>query len=457
MDSTKIRKFDERYEDYLHDESKLCGSADSISFPESEQEVADILHELPSEGLPVTIQGGRTGIVGGAVPMGGHVMNLSRLSRLISLQQEPPGSLVLTAEAGMTVSALEQIIREKAPGYFFPSAPSEGGAAIGGLVATKARGARALLYGGCENYIVGLRYVDGEGQARSTAQGDVALEQLLGSEGELSAITQVSLRLVKKPACIWQIVFFFRDECCATDFIDSAAYAALDGTAVAALEFMDRATIDLIERYKPAMSKIQNLPAIPAQYAALATVELHGSDEEAVETAAELLMGLAENNNSDVEAAWALSGEREAAKITDYRHAAAEACNMRIAENKLRCGQITKLGVDMATPSLNCQDLLRRYRADSVTCGVPVCIFGHRDNLHMNFIPDDSESYSKCGSIMRVLASECLDAGGRPVCEHGAGRIKRRLYAGLGGSWSSDNTREKKLFDPQCIFGGKNC
>ena len=77
-----IFSIDAQYEEYLIDESKYSGFAESISFPKSEQEIKEILETLRKNQIPVTIQGGKTGIVGGAVPQGGHIMNLSQMNRV---------------------------------------------------------------------------------------------------------------------------------------------------------------------------------------------------------------------------------------------------------------------------------------------------------------------------------------------------------------------------------------
>ena len=79
MEKNLIESMGEKYEEFLIDESKYRGYADSISFPESEEQVCQILRQMKERKIPVTIQGGKTGIVGGAVPHGGHILNLSRM------------------------------------------------------------------------------------------------------------------------------------------------------------------------------------------------------------------------------------------------------------------------------------------------------------------------------------------------------------------------------------------
>lgn len=76
---TQIKPLGAEFEEYLRDESRSVGSAQTISFPTCEDEIRSVLRELYPTGTPITVQGSRTGLAGGAVPAGGHVMNLSRV------------------------------------------------------------------------------------------------------------------------------------------------------------------------------------------------------------------------------------------------------------------------------------------------------------------------------------------------------------------------------------------
>ena len=78
-----VCQMSEKYEEYLIDESKYKGYADSISFPESEEEIVTLLEKMKDEQTPVTIQGAKTGITGAGIPMGGHILNLSHMNKVI--------------------------------------------------------------------------------------------------------------------------------------------------------------------------------------------------------------------------------------------------------------------------------------------------------------------------------------------------------------------------------------
>ena len=87
----QIISFGPELEEYVRDESRTVGEADSISFPTSEDDVRDVLRSLHAAAVPVTVQGARTGLAAGAVPHGGHVMNLSRMDRVLGLRQDGDG------------------------------------------------------------------------------------------------------------------------------------------------------------------------------------------------------------------------------------------------------------------------------------------------------------------------------------------------------------------------------
>ena len=146
--SDQILPFSPLYEGYLCDESLRSGQAESISFPESEEEVQSVLKALPAD-MRLTVQGSRTGLKGLAVPQGGHIMNMSRMNRIREIQIVSETEGIAEAEPGVL---LEQLEREL-PGalregdFFWPPSPTEGTASIGGIAATGAAGMNVCHYG----------------------------------------------------------------------------------------------------------------------------------------------------------------------------------------------------------------------------------------------------------------------------------------------------------------------
>ena len=192
--SKKIR---ESYASYLSDESHLTGGmANELVFVYSEEQIAEILRGAFAFETPVTISAGRTGVVGGAVPVGGTVlvlenMNLITGARWNGLSQE----WTIRVQPGLSLEGLRRILdnqifnnvlsnkEENSNGdfqrfaaeshqWFFPIDPTEKSAQIGGIVATNASGPGSFKYGQMRNYVVALRVVLSDGTVLSVRRGE---------------------------------------------------------------------------------------------------------------------------------------------------------------------------------------------------------------------------------------------------------------------------------------------
>ena len=263
------------YDDFLRDESRKTGDADSISFPTSKADVREIMAFANARHLPVTIQGGRTGITAGAVPNGGHVLNLNRMNKITGLRYDPiPDRFFLSVQPGIVLSDLRQaltsrefdvagwppaalealaLLRSRGP-LFFPPDPTESTATIGGMIACNASGARTFKYGPTRKHIEGLcvAFADGStatlqrGQQKAVqrnfsllcddgrriegtlpsyrlpsvknAAGYFAKDNMdlvdlfIGSEGTLGVVAEAELALLQSPAFEWGVMAFFKSE-----------------------------------------------------------------------------------------------------------------------------------------------------------------------------------------------------------------------------------------------------
>lgn len=441
-----IFSMSEQYEEFLIDESKFSGYADSISFPESEEEVIAVLKTLASEGIPLTVQGGKTGITGGAVPQGGHIMNLSRMNRVKDSVLNEDGTGSITVEPGINLIDLKKEIQarfRKTP-MIWPPEPTETSATVGGIAATGAQGINRLLYGASGNYIEGIRIVDYAGNVTEIHRGEKkvlasgremdALEAVLGKEGITGIISGLTLRLVAKPESVWGIAFFFEDEENAGQFVDALKeeMPKTEEAAVAAVEYLDRVTINLIEARKETMTKIKELPDVREEVEAMIYVEIHGR-EDAIEEIAEMLMEAAMEVGSDPDEAWAVSGETDVEKLHAFRHGAAETANLFIEEKHREDSTITKLGTDMVIGDAPFSEVLAAYRADLEEAGLNGCIFGHatQNHLHINLLPENSEEYQRGVELMRKWAKSTKEHSGKLIGEHGIGKLKRKMFGDL--------------------------
>ncbi len=457
MERRLSEEMSEKYQEFLIDESKYQGWAESISFPETEEEVCQILRQMKENKIPVTIQGGKTGITGACVPAGGHILNVSRMNRVLF---SDPENLTVTVEPGMTLMDLEKEIlrifgKKK---VFWPVQPTEKSATVGGVAATAAQGPNEFFYGDSRQYFVSARMVCMDGHVEEWDRSNLA--QILGREGTAGVFTALTLRLVPKPEEIWGICFFFREEESVASFADELNEREWKskGARLTAKEYLDSQSMRLIQERKQDMAKIRELPDVDESFEGMVYLELEGNPDE-VEALAEELMELAAQWDSDPDEAWALSGEMEVEKLRAFRHAAAESVNLCVEANRKQEPALTKLGSDYRYPGQKFSEVLARSREIMKDSGLEYTIFGHLDeaHLHMNLLPKNMEEYQKGCEILRVCARACQEVGGVLIGEHGIGKLKRRILEGILPKEEWKVYRElKQRYDPDFLLNPEN-
>lgn len=450
----------EKYEEYLIDESKFMGNAESISFPKNEDEIISILKIMKEKNIPITIQGGKTGIVGSAVPLEGHIMNLSYMNNVKEYEILEDGTGTITVESGINLIDLKKeilrIFKEKA--LFWPPEPTETSTTVGGIIATDAKGINAFVYENIQKYIKELRVVRASGIIEVVSKED--FNKVIGKEGITGVISQITLKLIKKPSEIWGISFFFENEEDASNFIDAVRndVPKSETAFIGAFEYIDKTSLNLIEGRKPTMAKIKELPDIDENFECMCYIEIHGEDE-GIEEIAGNLMETAAMYNSDPDTAWAVSGETEIEKTRAFRHAAPETANLFIEEKRREDKRITKLGTDMSIPNISFLDMIKKYRDGLSKYGLNGCIFGHglENHLHVNILPNSYDEYLKGIELIREWAKYYLENNGQIVCEHGIGKLKKKIFEGMLSEEFINNYKIlKEEFDVDMIWNRGN-
>ena len=190
-------------EDHSHDEALTVGwrMPDAVVLPTTTAQVADVLRLAAEHRVPVTPRGSGTGLSGACVPTdGGIVIAFEAMNRVLEIDTENHMAVV---QPGVT---LEQLNTELAPhGFFYPVSPGENSASLGGNVATNAGGMRAVKYGVTRHHVLGLEAVltGGEvirtgGKLVKTSSGYDLTQLLIGSEGTLAVVTEVTVKLQPK-------------------------------------------------------------------------------------------------------------------------------------------------------------------------------------------------------------------------------------------------------------------
>lgn len=507
------------YPDYLRDESRRAGTAETISFPRSESDVRAVLEMARARCVPVTIQAARTGITAGSVPEGGHILNLSRMNRILDIRRGEEGTdeFFLTVESGVLLSEVRDAVARKQwdgdaaiPGqdalrdfgdageYFFPPDPTEWSAAIGGMVGCNASGARSFAYGPTRNYVQKLRVVLADGSLLELRRGsdkaigrhfsltadpgqaiagvlpsytlpdvknasgyyardDMDLVDLfVGAEGTLGVVTEIELRLVPMPAAVWGVMAFFPSEEGAITFVKMAKAQTLRPVAV---EFFDSHALDLLRGQRetnPAFGGIAEMP--PAWHTGI-YVEYHATDEDAAETAVMDMAAMMVECGGDENDTWIVSDARAMERLKTFRHALPEAVNLRIDERRKSDPDIAKLGTDLSVPDASLDDVVALYHADLDRAGLEFVMFGHigHNHIHVNIIPRNVEEYRRGRELYGGWARAVVAMGGSVSAEHGIGKIKRELLREMYGEKGiSEMIAVKRLFDPQWMLNRGN-
>ena len=417
-----------------------CGHpADLVVFPGSTRDVAALVGLCAARRLPLTPRGAGTGYTGGAVPSrGGVVLALDRMDRIREIDA---ANLLAVVEPNVVTGALQAEVERR--GLFYPPDPASlAQSAIGGNVAECAGGPRAFKYGTTRRYVLGLEAVLPTGEIVRTGGRTVKnvvgydLTQLLvGSEGTLAVITEITLRLLPKPAARQALCAWYAD-------VDGAVAAVggvlAAGVVPAALELVDAAC--------------------------LAAARAHGGGGLAPEAAGALLLieadgapgAVAEEVRQAADACRAAgAGGVHVARDEDERAALWQ--TRRDLSLALRAAAPRKINHDVVVPTGRIPDLLRAVDRLRRELRLEIACFGHvgDGNIHVNVLvdPADSAQMARAATAERRLFEAVVALGGSISGEHGIGFTKQAYLAlELSAETIALMRRLKRAFDPHGIL-----
>ena len=477
--------FQPAHADYLRDESRRVGRADRIAFPRTEAEVLSSLAEARGQRLPVTTQGARTGVTGGAVPEGGIVLNLAHMDQILAAENGE-----LRVQPGATLAAIRAAVP---PHLYFAPDPTEPSASIGGMISCNSSGALSFLHGPTRNHVLGLRVAFANGETADLRRGrdkttglrfrlgsvagelpplrrpavknaagyfvdpDMDLVDLfVGAEGTLGVVTEATLRLLPAPGAVWGLMAFLPSTAAVVGFVDALRQTPRDGTAqLAALEYFDARCLAFLNEHAGELaSKGIAVPALP-DGAACVYAEWHAPDAASAETA---LMAAAERLpefGADPDACILADNPHDIEKLKLFRHAVPEMVNSAIDERRKIHPGLVKLGTDMSVPDARLADVLALYEKDLAASGLEHLIFGHigANHLHVNVLPRHPADYDAGRALYARWAAQVIAWGGSISAEHGIGKLKRDLFRQMAGDAALAQMRAlKKLFDPDGLL-----
>ncbi len=390
---------------------------DAVAFLESTPEAQGVVQIADRYGVPVIAYGAGTSLEGHiSAPAGGISVDLSRMNRVLEVNEQ---DLDAGVEAGVTRKALNEHLRDK--GLFFPIDPGAD-ASLGGMAATRASGTNAVRYGTMRENVLNLTAVMASGEivrtgrrARKSSAGYDLTRLLVGSEGTLGIITEVTLRLHAIPESILAGVLPFPT-------IEAACNAAIltiqSAIPIARIELVDALQIKACNAY----SKL-DLAESPHLF-----VEFHGTQAGAKEQV-ELFRAIAEEQGGG-ELAWA-ERQEDRARLWQARH------DSFYAAKAMMPGR-DAFATDVCVPISRLAECVVETQKDMEAHGLFGPIVGHvgDGNFHVQLFCDvaDAHEVRRCEAFCERLVARALAMEGTSTGEHGVGLGKRKFMAAEHGS-----------------------
>ena len=273
--------------EYYHDEMPEYGiyTPDLLLEAVNKEQVAAVMRYAYEHNIPVTPRGSGTGVSGGATcKFGGILLSMMKMNRIIGVDLE---NLTITAEPGALLSEVADAAKEA--GLFYPPDPGERTASIGGTVITNAGGMRAVRYGVTRDYVRSIEAVLPDGEivnfssnvVKNTTGYDLK-DTIIGSEGTLCILTEVTLKLVQMPKFNWSVVVPYDNLEVCIDTVPKLLQMSFIPTAI---EFLESELLDMVEVHlnKPFPAKGSSAYLI-VMLDGLTREEIEGMTKEAAET-----------------------------------------------------------------------------------------------------------------------------------------------------------------------------
>ncbi len=424
-------------EDYGRDESGLGHfPAECAVLCESTEQVALVLRLCHEHRVPVTPRGAGSGMTGGALPFrGGVVLSTERMNTIIDIDA---ADLVVVTEPGAITGELQSAVEEC--GLFYPPDPASlAYCSIGGNVASNAGGPRAFKYGVTREYVLGLEVALMGGEVlrcgRRTSKGVTGYDLVagfVGSEGTFGVSTEITLKLLPKPAAVQTILAIFPGIEAAGNAISALLHR---GFRPRTLEIADKTSIDHV-RSKASYR-------FPDNAGAIALIELDGEPEGLEATMIRVGQQCEQHGALDVIVA---QSDVERRSLWDAR---------RMISPSLREAHRFKASEDICVPRGRIPEMIQRISAIGNQFEFPIATFGHAGdgNLHVNFLidddPEDPVVKTRIEQAITALFKSTIEMRGTLSGEHGIGLAKKRfMHLEQSESVLEWQRRWKRMWDP---------
>lgn len=408
---------------------------DAVVFAQTAEDVRWVVEVCAEHRCPVVPFGAGSSLEGQLnAPLGGISIDLSALNQIVSVDED---DLTVTVQPGVTRIALNEHLRDT--GLFFPIDPGAD-ASIGGMASTRASGTNAVRYGTMKDNVLSLKAVMPDGReittasrARKTSAGYDLTRLMVGSEGTLGVITELTLKLHGLPESIVGGVCNFPD-------IDSVCRATIQtiqyGLPIARIEMLDEVQIRACNAY----SKL-GLAEKPTMF-----VEFHGTEASTTEQSEVFAEIIQEHGGSDFK--WTANNE-ERSKLWQARHDAYWAAKAMLPGTDA-------VVTDACVPISRLADCVEETMADIKRHNLLAPIVGHvgDGNFHTSVLVnmDSPEEIDTAKQFAARLSQRAIEMGGTCTGEHGIGQGKKSYLRKELGDAVDFMQMIKTSLDPQNIM-----
>ena len=408
---------------------------DAVVFAESTEDVQEVVRVCAEYSVPVIPFGTGTSLEGGVnAPRGGICVDLMRMNRILAVHAE---DLDVTLQPGVTREDLNTHLRDQ--GLFFPIDPGAN-ASLGGMASTRASGTNAVRYGTMRENVVSLTAVMADGRAvktaartRKSSAGYDLTRLIVGAEGTLGIITELTLRLYGIPERISSGV-------CRFPSVEAACNATImamqAGLPMARIELLDAVMVEATNRYSDL-----DLPVSP-----MLMLEFHGTERGVEEQTALFADIAAEFDGSPID--WVSTTEARNA-MWKARHDAYWAMLAYRPGSK-------GIATDACVPISRLAECVAETVRDVERLGLVAPIIGHvgDGNFHVSplVMMDDPDEVARAEEMIENLNMRAIAMEGTCTGEHGIGQGKRRFVALEHGAGADVMAAVKRALDPLDIM-----
>lgn len=408
---------------------------DAVAFPVHTAEVSEIVKICAKHGCPIIPWGVGTSLEGHALAIkGGVTISFTQMDQIVQVYSE---DLLAVVQPGITREALNEELR--ATGLFFPVDPGAN-ATIGGMTATRASGTTAVRYGTMKENVLALEVVLADGRiirtgtrAKKSSSGYDLTHLMVGSEGTLGIITEVTLRLQGQPEAIAAAVCDFPSVEAA---VNTVIMAVQMGVPMARMELIDTLSMQALNQYSQL-----GLPEKPHLF-----MEFHGSEASVAEQSETLKELATDMGGGDFQ--WSTKTE-DRNKLWHARH------NAFFATKALKPG-FFGMSTDVCVPISKLAEAIKDTAEEAAEHGMFAPILGHvgDGNYHTLFLIDPAkpEELACAQKLSHNMNLRALKMGGTVTGEHGIGMGKMKYMADEHGDAWSVMADIKRALDPQNIM-----